>query len=175
MRWLALIMSCAVGLWSPVSAFALAPLPQVPLTQGALTPAQVVEIGLARDGVDVLVQGEALGEALVAPGGKRWVNILGDGTAVGVVLEAVDVEAIERFGEYRQRGSTLLVEGVVNSACDEHGGDLDVHATSVRIIDEGYSSPHAVHPLKLVFATLSAGLAMLLWWRYRRMRRLTYL
>ncbi len=175
MRRLLLIALCVTGVWLPVSAQAAAPLPEPPLTQGAVTPADAVRAGLAQDGAEMLVQGEAIGEALMAPGGKRWVNILGGGTAIGVVVEAEDARAIERFGEYGQRGSTLLVRGVVNSACDEHGGDLDMHATSVRVLDGGHATPHVVDPRRFVLAGSAAVSALILLLQYRRLRRRSYL
>jgi len=169
---LALVV-CILAIPSPARAATL--LPPVPLTPGAMTPADAVELGLAQDGVEIVLQGEAIGEALAAPGGKRWVNLLGDAVAIGVVVDAKGAAEVTRFGEYRQRGATLLVRGRLNSACDDHGGDLDVHATSVRIIDAGHTSPHVVHPNKLLFAAAAAVAAMGLVAHYRRLRRRTFL
>ncbi|MDZ4169272.1 MAG: hypothetical protein U1E26_06415 [Coriobacteriia bacterium] len=159
----------------PAQAMAIKGVEPVAMTPGALTPAEAVELGLAQDGVRVVVQGEAIGEALSAPRGKRWLNLLGGGVAIGVVVEAEDAAAIERFGEYRQRGATVLVGGTLNSACDEHGGDLDIHASKIEILDQGESVPHALHPLKGALAAAVGIVALVLLAQYRRLKRRTYL
>lgn len=145
-----------------------------------LTPAEAVTQALdsadaAGGGVTVTVEGEAVGEALAAPGGRRWVNLFGDGTALGVVVSVRDAESIPAFGEYRQRGATVRVTGSMRHGCDEHGGDLDLHATSVAVLDAGEQLPHAVHPTKMWLALAALAVALLLWTRYVQLRRQLYL
>lgn len=145
-----------------------------------LTPVEAVECALgsadaAEEGVSVTVQGEAVGEALSAPGARRWVNLYGDGTALGVVVSERDAESIPAFGEYRRRGATVRATGTLRLGCDEHGGDLDLHASSVVVLDTGEELPHAVHPAKLWLALAALALALLLWVRYRQLRRRSYL
>jgi hypothetical protein len=132
-----------------------------------ITPAQAVATAIEDDGSEVVVEGEAIGEALRAPGGMRWVNVLGDGTALGVVMTAEDAAAIPAFGAYRQRGAALRIEGRLNSACDEHGGDLDLHAERVTVLDDGAEIPHRIHPAKLLLAGASLLATMLLIALYR--------
>ena len=145
-----------------------------------LTPPEAVAVALdsadeAGDGVVVTVQGEAVGESLAAPDGLRWVNLLGDGTALGVVMSAREAAAIAAFGEYRQRGATVRVTGTLQRGCDEHGGDLDLHATSVVVLDVGKEIPHDVHPAKFWLALVALGVALVLWLRYLQLRRRLYL
>lgn len=140
-----------------------------------LTPAEAVALALESDGAPATVRGEALGEALTAPGGKRWVNIGREGTALGVVMTAEQAASVPQFGLYRQRGATLEVSGVLNSACDEHGGDLDLHADTVSVLDEGGAIADPLHPGKLWLAGASAAVSLALWARYRQLRRRRHL
>jgi hypothetical protein len=136
-----------------------------------LTPAEAVSSAVELDGRVVVVEGEALGEALRAPDGMRWVNVLGGGTALGLVVTEKQAGAIPTFGAYRMRGATLRAEGVLNAACDVHGGDLDLHADTLEVLDEGEEIPHSIHPLKLVFIVPVLLGALLLGLRYRRLRK----
>ncbi len=167
-RGLSLCLAALAVVFSPVDAVAL--------DDRVLTPAAAVELAIssAADGMPVMIQGEAIGEALMAPGNMRWVNILGGGTAIGVVVDARTAESIPSFGEYRQRGATVLVSGTLQSACDEHGGDLDVHATSFRIIDDGEAREHVIDPAKPVLAVGAIAVALALAWLYRRRRRRSF-
>lgn len=164
----------AMLLWACV-----APAPVLAQETGVLTPpaavAAAIEFTDEEDGAEVTVQGEAIGEALVAPDGNRWVNLLGDGTALGVVMRARDADTIPTFGEYRQQGATVRVTGTLQRGCDEHGGDLDLHATSVVVLDGGEEIPRAVHPAKLWLALAALVGAFLLWFRYLQLRRRSFL
>jgi hypothetical protein len=123
-----------------------------------LTPAELVVIDREMDGARVEIIGEAIGEDLHADADHRWVNLLGGGTAVGVWLTNTDASRIGRFGDYRATGETLKVTGIVNVACDAHGGEFDVHAEKVERIAPGVPTPHPVEPWKGFVAL--AGLAL---------------
>lgn len=148
---------------------------QAVATTAVLTPAEAVALALESERTPAVVAGEALGEALTAPGGRRWVNIGRSGTALGVVMTAEQAAAVPRFGRYRQRGAALEVSGVLNAACSEHGGDLDLHADTVSVLDEGGAIGDPLHPGKLWLVGLSAGVSLALWARYRQLRRRRHL
>lgn len=109
-----------------------------------LSAAHVVALGKNSDGSVVEFEGEAVGEALRAGDGRVWVNVSSGGAAVGVVASEQDAGAIDTFGRYGWVGSTVYVRGVLNVACDEHGGDLDVHATDLTVVQRGHRRMHAV-------------------------------
>ncbi|MCX8007005.1 MAG: hypothetical protein N3B11_02690, partial [Coriobacteriia bacterium] len=83
-----------------------------------------------------------------------WVNLLEDGTAVGVWMPREMAAKIERWGGYRQTGDTVRVTGVVNLACDRHGGDLDVHASRIEAIVPGALREESVRPFEAVVGAL---------------------
>ncbi|MBC7265680.1 MAG: ATP-binding protein [Coriobacteriia bacterium] len=107
----------------------------------------VVERAAELDGSEVTFEGEAIGEALRADGDFVWVNVLDEGTAIGVWMPDEMAEQIERFGAYRQTGDAVRVTGVVNLACDRHGGDLDVHATALEVVGPGEPRSERLRPL----------------------------
>lgn len=138
----------------------------VPCTVSAapLSAAHVVALGKAADGTVVELEGEAVGEALRAQDGKVWVNVSSGGTAVGVVTSERSARAIDAYGRYGWTGSIVRVRGVLNVACDEHGGDLDVHATSFAVVSPGQRRARTVPWWQLgaaatLFATAALALA----------------
>lgn len=122
------------------------------------------------DGKSVRFSGEAIGEALKAGGDYRWVNVLQEGVAIGVFTSAESIEGIDGYGGWAQNGTTIEVTGVHHVACEQHGGDLDVHATSVEILSPASARQHTVHPIQAVLALLGALLAAVLALRYRQLR-----
>jgi len=93
-----------------------------------ISPAEVVEDVSELDGTTVTMVGEAIGDEMRADSNHVWINVLGDGTAVGVYVLDDDADAVEVLGDYDRTGDRVSVLGVVNLACEQHGGDLDVHA-----------------------------------------------
>ena len=102
-----------------------------------MTTADIASAHTSLDGSDVVFQGEAIGEALRAGRGESWVNVLDGGIAIGVVVQDEELDRIDTFGDYRRTGTRLTVFGTLNLVCDEHGGDLDVHADRIVIMKEG--------------------------------------
>lgn len=132
----------------------------------SVTAAGVVAMGEARDGEQVVLEGEALGESLRARGGA-WVNVLSGGTAVGVWMTAEQAAQVETFGDYKHRGSWLLVTGEYHYACDQHGGDLDVHAAEVSVIDLG---AHVDHPFRWIKAAVGLTALSIALWQFQALR-----
>ncbi|MGH4137623.1 hypothetical protein [Clostridium sp.] len=96
----------------------------------------LIENSKSIDNSKIKLKGEAIGEPMNR-GKYSWVNISDGSTAMGIWLESEQVKSIKNFGKYGYRGDTVEVVGTFNSACIEHGGDMDVHAISVKTIDVG--------------------------------------
>ena len=103
----------------------------------ALAPDEVVESAAALDGEMLTLTGEAIGESLHADSTHRWVNVLGGGTAIGVFVLDSDAERISRFGDHSGVGDTVEVTGRFNRACEQHAGEMDIHAESLLVVSEG--------------------------------------
>ena len=135
-----------------------------------LDPAEVVVIDRARDGETIVIEGEAVGDVLRAVGGGSWVNVLGDEVGLGVWMDDDQVAQIEHFGEYHHYGDRIRVTGELNITCAEHGGEFDLHAESVEVVEQGQPREHE---LRIEYALVGlAGIAIggALYARYRKLR-----
>jgi len=121
------------------------------------------------DGSTVAFVGEAIGEALRESEDRVWVNVLG-GSAIGVVVDRSMAAAIGTWGDYHSSGDTVHVTGIFHIACDEHGGDMDVHATALKVIDAGFAREHPVNWVKGLIGLAGLALAALAVRRGRRIR-----
>lgn len=138
-----------------------------------MTVADFTAAHISLDGTLVTFTGEAIGEALGSYDDWKWVNVLGEAVAIGVVVPAEWVDRIDRFGDYHHTGTRVQVVGTLNIACDEHGGDLDVHADSFEVIERGSDREHAIPTGRLVIAAVLGVVAVILAGLYSYLRRRT--
>lgn len=129
----------------------------------------LITIDRELDGAMVRFTGEAIGEDLHADADHRWVNVLSEGTAVGVYVTNEQAAQIEVYGDYGSQGAIVEVVGNVNVGCDQHAGEFDVHATEFTVISPGATVEHPVVPAKAVAAGIALALALLEARLYRRM------
>lgn len=144
--------------------------------------ADLVEQPSKFDGKTITFRGEVIGERMVR-GENTWLHINDDayfernieeGQPLGgynsghaVYIPTSLTEGIEFYGDYHNEGDIVRVEGTFNAACAQHGGDMDIHATSLDILREGHTVVDPIKPWKLVLALVLAALAGLLWWADR--------
>ena len=136
----------------------------------ALSPAQVVEFDRAFDGAVITVEGEAVGESLRATGGGRWVNVYGDEVGLGIWMTDSMAEEIEHFGDYHHDGDTIRIVGTLSFACEQHGGEFDVHAQSMEVLSTGQPRSHEVRFERAILGLGGAMMAAVLWRVYRTRR-----
>ncbi|HEX9092735.1 MAG TPA: hypothetical protein VF902_02010 [Coriobacteriia bacterium] len=141
--------------------------------------------GLFWNGRTVTFHGEAIGEVMVR-GDYAWIHLNDDAYMVRNVEEGAKLggynsgmavwipasltKQIDTYGDYQHEGSIVEIEGVFNGACKEHGGDLDIHATSLKILRAGHVVVDPIPPWKAALAVALAGIAGLLFWLERRFR-----
>ncbi len=141
-------------------------------TPTPVTGTELISMRTGLDGEAVVLEGEVIGDRLRGGDGHVWLNVLSGGTAIGVWAPRETAEAVGTFGTWSHTGDTVRVVGTFNEACDEHGGDLDVHATEIAVLASG--GPRTDEPVGVgSLWKLAAGLGGLavanLGWR--RMRR----
>lgn len=135
-----------------------------------LTPAVLASADAELDGATVRFTGEVVSEQLRADDTHVWLNILGDGVAIGVYLPVETAEKVTTFGDYEHVGDTVEIVGVFAEACDEHGGDMDVHATMLELVEPGSERERTPQVWKGVVGVAGLLLAFLQTRRFRRMR-----
>lgn len=145
--------------------------------------ADLVEQPKKFDGKTITFRGEVIGERM-ARGANAWLHINDDayfernieegqplggynsGHAIWIPTELTD--GIEFYGDYRHEGDIVRVRGEFRAACPEHGGDMDIHATSLEILRPGHRVVDPIHPRKTVAALLLGALSALLYWLDRK-------
>jgi hypothetical protein len=110
------------------------------------------------DGYKVTYRGEAVA-AVMDRGAFSWVNLNDGDNAIGVWCSSKLLAKTKFLGDYKTAGDVLEVEGKFHRACPMHGGDLDIHAYSVRIVKSGYRIPEEIDTLR---ANVSAVLFLLI-------------
>lgn len=126
-------------------------------TTQVLDGASLIEQAKALNGQDVIFQGEIIGDIMPRQD-HYWINVLNNGTAIGIWISAEQRAAINLSGLYGIQGDEVKIVGRFSQACAEHGGDLDIHASSVEIINKGMIMPQKLNIPRLITA---AGLFIL--------------
>jgi len=173
-------MALAFGLLAALAPSAMA---AIPLSPNSPSSTELVEQPKKYNGTDVTFEGEAIGEAMVR-GDDAWIHLNDDAymyknveegaelggfnTGMPVWLPANLAEKIGTFGDYKHEGDIVKVSGVFNAACGQHGGDMDIHATTLVLTVPGRNALDPVKPWKLVLAIgLTLGAAGV-WYADRR-------
>jgi hypothetical protein len=159
-----------------------AAMPQIPLNPdfsfpGKDTPhgvevnsASLVENASAWNGHVVTFKGEAIGEAMVR-GKMAWIHLNDDAYMWKNIEEGAKLEGynsghagwisadlvmkIRYFGDFKHEGDVVKIIGTFNAACPQHGGDMDIHASTLEIVRVG-------HPVHDTFNTSRAIVALFL-------------
>lgn len=109
----------------------------------ALTGNDLVEDAQFYDGAQIEFLGEVIGD-IMARGDHVWINI-NDGTrAIGVWAERSTAKLVTTPGDHNHIGDKVMVYGTFNRACPQHGGDLDIHASRIVLIEKGKEVQHPV-------------------------------
>lgn len=97
-------------------------------------------IGSARilDGGVVTYKGQII-TAIMKRGAYSWANLNDGYNAIGVWCNTPSLDGVSALGGYKCKGDILEVTGKFHRACLEHGGELDIHADSVKIVSRGFA------------------------------------
>jgi len=147
------------------------------------------------DNKEVVFSGEAIGDILRAHDGYVWVTLT-DHENAGIVTDTGDPSDIARtsfdinasisvlmtneqaalitnLGRYRVEGTTLEITGSFYLACEEHQGQSDVHATSVKVVTPGgkLSQSPRISLLIVGIVLICVGVALTFLFRVLRNRQ----
>ncbi len=116
----------------------------------------------AYDGKIIIYKGEAIGD-LMRRGRFSWVNAWDGENAIGIWSPLSLVGAINYTGGYKSKGDIIEVSGIFNRACQQHNGDMDIHAHSLRIIEQGRVITQEIDSVKKKQALIFLGVLLLSW------------
>jgi hypothetical protein len=107
-------------------------------------------------------EGEVIGEVMVRQD-FAWINVNDGKSAIGIWIEKNLTKDILYTGSYKSKGDWIEVQGRFHRACPEHGGDLDIHALSLRIINPGSRRDERINSGKKNLALIFLSLLILVW------------
>jgi hypothetical protein len=135
------------------------------------------------NGRKVRFTGEAIGESM-RRGTMSWIHLNDDpygleetaklsgfNSGIGVWIEAGLASRIAVFGGYGNHGDVVEITGIFNAACPEHGGDMDIHADSLRIVRAGNDTAHPIALSRMLAAAVMGALTIGLFLAYAMLRR----
>jgi len=106
------------------------------------------------DGRTLVYEGETIGEALER-GDSAWVNVSDGRNAIGLWVPSSEVEKITRYGDYRNDGDIVRATGVFRRSCPEHGGEFDIHVSSIEVLRIGEERSYSVSSSKGILAGIT--------------------
>jgi hypothetical protein len=114
------------------------------------------------DGKIVTYEGEVIGD-IMGRGDYAWMNVNDGKNAIGIWVKASLARDISYTGSYKSIGDVVEINGVFNRACPEHGGDLDIHAISLRKIATGRFIQERLNQGKKGFSIILLGILCIVW------------
>lgn len=121
--------------WVVVFTFYFLLLPLICFGQ-SISSTELINNAKQYDGKQVVYEGEVIGD-IMARGDYAWINVNDGANAIGIWIEKAQTKDILYTGSYKSKGDRIEVTGVFQRACLQHGGDLDIHAQSLRKISPG--------------------------------------
>lgn len=136
---------------------------------------ELVESPAEFDGETIIFTGEVIGE-MMTRGDMAWPHLNDDGyrdrnieegaplggynSGMAVWIPSGAVPGITHFGDHAHEGDVVRVSGTFNAACPEHGGDMDIHASSLEVVTPGRKVDDPVSPVKVVWAIVLSMVAL---------------
>jgi len=114
------------------------------------------------NGKSVLYRGEVIGEVMLR-GEYAWINVHDGKYAIGVWTPKNLTKDILFTGSYKFKGDEVEITGIFHRSCQEHGGDLDIHAQGLRKVNVGYRVPENFNPIKIRIILILLGVLGVTW------------
>ncbi len=111
------------------------------------------------NGKTLIYEGEIVGDMMQRQD-HFWINVQNNGTSIGIWLTSEQRAIIKVAGQYAIKGDQVRIIGQFNQACSEHGGDLDIHASSIEILQGGEIVVQKLNIVKFIVAGILLLLAV---------------
>ena len=139
---------------------------QIVLGDG-ISSQELIEQGKAYDNRFVEYQGEVIGD-IMNRGEYTWINVNDGSNAIGIWINSLEAKKISYSGTYKFTGDIVNIQGTFHRACSEHGGDLDIHASKLEIVERGAPRFYQTSKYRILFGTMLPVLALLLYVIYKK-------
>ncbi len=113
------------------------------------------------DGEEVIYKGEVIGDIMIRRD-CAWINVRDETGAIGIFCPKELVNEIKYAGSYRFTGDIVSVRGTFHHSCPEHGGDMDIHAERINIIQKGKTISHPLESKKVKASIILPAIAFVL-------------
>ena len=137
-------------------------LPSAYCNAQSVSSSELINNAKQYDGQTVVFAGEVIGDIMVR-GDFAWMNVYDGPNAIGIWINRVMTSDILLTGSYKAKGDVVEVTGTFNRACPLHGGDLDIHALSLRKISQGKEMRERLNTDKRNQALILLGILGLVW------------
>lgn len=134
-------------------------LPRPLLANEPLFSSELVENFKKYDGREVVFKGEVVGE-VIKRGDFAWLNINDDPYSVksipaggkptgynsgqSIWIPFDEARKVRFAGSYNFQGDIVEVKGIFHAACPEHNGEMDIHASSLKVLKTGQKINHSI-------------------------------
>lgn len=114
---------------------------------------ELVENAKQYNGKLIEYEGEVIGD-IMKRGDHAWLNVNDGQRAIGIWASEKQINDIKYLGDYNHIGDKIMVTGFFQRACGQHGGDLDIHALKLIILEQGHEVKHPVSQWKITLAII---------------------
>ncbi len=128
----------------------------------SISSAELINNAKLYDGKVVSYEGEVIGD-IMKRGDYTWINVNDGKNAIGIWVNSVLARDVSYAGSYKSVGDGIEVTGVFRRACPEHGGDLDIHAQSIRKTGAGRQLQEKLNVDKRNQVFIFLGIIGLIW------------
>jgi hypothetical protein len=113
------------------------------------------------DGKTINYKGEVIGDIMIR-GDHAWLHVNDGFIAIGIWVPMTLIKDIRYVGDYHKKGDIVEVSGTFHRSCQEHGGDLDIHASGIIKVTSGAPVIQPISRKKVKIAAYSLMLVLLL-------------
>jgi hypothetical protein len=114
------------------------------------------------DDISLEYSGEVIGDVMQR-GEYAWINVNDGVNAIGIWIPASMANNIKATGDFKHTGDRVQITGIFHRVCGEHGGDLDIHAKELRIVQSGGQKECNIYKGKRDWTLKLLGVLAIIW------------
>lgn len=124
------------------------------------TSIELIEQAKSLNQTEVIYQGEVIGDVLFR-GEQAWLSVSDGVNAIAVYIPIQLLPQDLAVGRYLYKGDTISVKGILHRACQNHGGDLDLHVSYLERTSLGYPQEREFPEYIWIIGGVFSGIALI--------------